>query len=379
MAKKKEDCGMADIAKELGGEILANSDSVRDWIDTGNFALNYLCSGKFMGGGIPSGRIIEIFGGSSSCKTLFGLNILKGCQRAGGIAVFLDAEYTLNKEFAVSASHLDADQVLVIKGDSLQKCFAKINASIRVIRAKVGPDRPIVIVYDSIAASPSEREFSETEMTDNQLEKAKDMPGERAKTCSKEFRKLTPILEKNNCALVIINQTRQKIGVMFGPTETTTGGGNALPFYASLRLRTKAEKKLADDLKNVIGMGVSVQNVKSKVSKPFVQARNMLLFYDKGINPFSGILELLIQTGRIEPSGSAGSYKVKPAYTTDEKEVKFKSVMERNDIPLDVLLKCPKLVDANSPEEVQEYMDTFGAAVSVRIDNELNLTSEEED
>lgn len=378
MAKKKEECGMSDVAKELGGEILSTMDSVRNWIDTGNLALNYLCSGKFFKGGIPSGRIIEIFGGSSSCKTLFGLNILKGCQKAGGIAVFLDAEYTLNKEFAVSASHLDASEVLVIKGDSLQKCFAKINAAIRVLRAKYGPDKPIVIVYDSIAASPSEREFSETEMTDSQLEKAKDMPGERAKTCSKEFRKLTPILEKNNCALVIINQTRQKIGVMFGPTETTTGGGNALPFYASLRLRTKAEKKLADELENVIGMGVSVQNVKNKVSKPFGQARNMLLFYDKGINPFSGILDVLIQAGRIEATGAAGQFKVTAGYDGG-KEIKFKSQRERNDIPLDVLLKCPKLVDAESQEEVQDYMDTFGAAVSVKIDTELNLSSEEED
>jgi recombination protein RecA len=350
---------------------------VRDWIDTGNLALNYLCSGKFFKGGIPSGRIIEIFGGSSSCKTLFGLNILKGCQRAGGIAVFLDAEYTLNKEFAVSASHLDASEVLVIKGDSLQKCFAKINAAIKAIRLRYKSDKPIVIVYDSIAASPSEREFSETDMTDSQLKDAKDMPGERAKTCSKELRKLTPILEKNNCALIVINQTRQKIGVMFGNPETTGGGGLALPFYASLRLRTNAEKKLFDKLKNVIGMGVTVKNVKNKVSKPFGLTRNMLLYYDKGINPFSGILEVLIQAGRVELE-KAGLYKVTAAYS-DGQEIKFKSSKDRNDIPLDALLKCPKLVDAETASEVQDYMDTFGAAVSVEIDSEQSLTSEEED
>lgn len=361
---------LADIAADLGAEILAETESVRNWIDTGNLALNYLCSGRFFGGGIPSGKIIEIFGESSTCKTLFATNILKGCQKAGGVSVFLDAENTLNKEFAEKASHLNTAQVLVLKADSLEKAFAKLNAAIRAIRGKMGVEKPIVIVYDSIASSPSEREFKETEMNDKELEKAKDKPGDRALTCSKELRKLTPILDQTNTSVIFINQIRNKIGISYGSPETTAGGGKSLPFYATLRLRTKAEKKFTDKLDNVIGMGVSVKNVKNKVFKPFVQARNMGLYFDQGINPVGGLLELLIQTERV--SGTAGNFKVLEPYAGG-REIKFKSALERNDIPLEVLLDCPALVDAETRDQVQEYLDTYGSAANVEVANEQKV------
>jgi recombination protein RecA len=106
------------LASEIGGSILAKTDSVKTWIDTGNLALNYLCSGRFVGGGIPSGKMIEIFGNSSSCKTLFALNILHGVQKAGGIAAFLDAEGTISKEFAAKAAHVDPNKVIVVPPES---------------------------------------------------------------------------------------------------------------------------------------------------------------------------------------------------------------------------------------------------------------------
>lgn len=366
MAKKKEvvDVGVnvfADLAADIGGEVLGATDSVKEWIDTGNLALNYLCSGRFVGGGIPSGKIIEVYGPSSSCKTLFATNILKGCQKMGGYSLFLDAENSLSKEFAQKASHLETSKVLVLKAESLEKAFAKMTAAIKKIREKLGPDKPIVIVYDSIAASPSDREFAETEMSESELEKAKDMPGERAKTCSKELRKLTPLLDQHNCTVLFINQVRMKIGVMFGNPETTAGGGRALEYYTSLRLRTKAEKRLTDKLDNVIGMGVSVSNVKNKCFKPFVNARNMQLLFDQGINPFGGLLELLVQSERIT-SISAGNYKVNEPYAGGQ-EIKFKSSYERNDVPAEVLLKCPAMVDAVDASQVQEYIDIFGAAM----------------
>lgn len=378
MAKKKEELDLLhELAKELDGYVLEDMDNVKGWVDTGNLALNYLCSGRFYGGGIPIGRVIEIFGASSTCKTLFGTNILKGTQRSGGVSIFLDAEHSLNKDFAVKASHLEASKVLVLMADSLEKAFAKIHAAIRAVRAKIGLDKPIVIVYDSIAASPSDREFEETQMDDKQLEKAKDMPGERAKTCSKELRKLGPILEKNNASVIFINQVRHKIGIMFGNPETNAGGGKSLEFYASLRLRTKAEKKFQDKLDNVIGMGVTVQNVKNKLVRPFITARSMQLYYDKGIDPVSGLLELLYQAERIEACGG-GSYKIKEPYAAGQ-EIKFKSSMERNDVPVEVLMKCPALVDATSQEQIQEFINIYGAAMGQEIAKEVDPGPDEGD
>lgn len=383
MAKKKDSMDVdlfADLAKDIGGEILELTDSVKSWIDTGNLALNYLCSGRFVGGGIPSGKIIEVYGPSSSCKTLFATNILKGCQKMGGYALFLDAENSLSKEFAQKASHLETSKVLILKAETLQKAFAKMIAAIKKIREKFGPDKPIVIVYDSIAASPSDREMAETDMSESELEKTKDMPGERAKTCSKELRKLTPLLDEHNCTVLFINQVRMKIGVMFGNPETTAGGGKALEYYTSLRLRTKAEKRLTDKLDNVIGMGVSVSNVKNKCFKPFINARNMQLLFDQGINPFGGLLELLVQTERITPCG-AGSYKVNEPYAAGQ-EIKFKSALERNDVPAEILLKCPAIVDATDASQVQEYIDIFGNAMrgmSERVVNEENVKDSDDE
>lgn len=377
MSKKDKAAGndlYAQLASDLGGEVLGQTDAVKEWIDTGNLALNYLCCGKFVGGGIPSGKIIEVYGPSSSCKTLFATNILKGCQKMGGYSLFLDAENSLSKDFAQKASHLETSKVLVLKAESLEKAFAKMTAAIKKIRSKFGPDKPIVIVYDSIAASPSEREFAETEMDEAQLEKAKDMPGERAKTCSKELRKLTPLLDMHNTTVLFINQVRMKIGVMFGNPETTAGGGKALEYYTSLRLRTKTEKRFTDKLDNVIGMGVSITNVKNKCFRPHIHARNMQLLFDQGINPFGGLLELLVQSERITAAGG-GNYKVCEPYAGGQ-DIKFKSSLERNDVPADVLLKCPSMVDATSPAQIQEYIDIFGSAMrgmAERVANEEDV------
>src|SRR6185437_5920703 len=196
-----KDFDLGKLAKLCGGEVLDRMDSVRYWVDTGNLALNYACSGKFFGGGIPIGKIIEIWGNSSSCKTLFALNFIRGVQRMGGIAVFLDVENTLNKTFAEKAAHVDASNVIVIpveKADSLEKAFNQIHVVLREIGKAYGSERPVVIVYDSIAASASEREFAETtiDMFNTTKEAKKeagagaDKPGEHAKIIGKELRKL---------------------------------------------------------------------------------------------------------------------------------------------------------------------------------------------
>lgn len=361
------------IAKKLGGSILSKTGHVRFWIDTGNLALNYACSGKFVGGGIPGGKVIEIFGGSSTCKTLFANNILHGCQKRGGWAVFQDAENSLNSVFAETSSHINTDELIVLYPDHLQDGFSKMHSIMNEIREE-DKENPIAIVYDSLAASPSKKELAETEDPDGEH---KDIPGERAKICSKELRKLTPVLEVKNTCCIFLNQLRQKIGVMFGdPSVTTTGV--SMEYYASLRLRTKAEKKLKDKLGNIIGMGVSVQNIKNKCFKPFITIKNMQLFYDQGINPLSGLLDILIQIGRVENCGK-GSYKINEPWAGG-KEIKFRSKLERNDIPPEALLAAPKVVDAEEPAQIQEYLNIFGAALHAAdndVDKEEDVKDEE--
>jgi hypothetical protein len=160
---------------------------------------------------------------------------------------------------------------------------------------------------------------------------------------------------------------------MFGPTNTTGGGGRSLEYYTSLRLETRASTRLKDKLENVIGMCVSVSNQKNKVFRPFVSAKNMQLFFDKGINPFGGLLDLLLKQGRVEGSG-AGNYRVMEPWAGGH-DIRFKSSKERNDVPAETLLACPALVDGTDSAQVQCYLDNFGSALDA-VDNDIG--SEEE-
>src|SRR5581483_8722709 len=277
MAKKKDENNnenslYENLAKSVGGELLEDTGKVNEYIDTGILSLNYVISGKFVGGGLPVGCCAEIYGDSSSGKTLIGTNLLRGSQTANGIAAFLDSERTLNKEFARKASKVDPKKVILMEADTLEKCFAKIFKLIKQAREVVPMERHICIVYDSIAVSPSEREFSETEVDMETATKAQlkevgagtDKPGEKAKIIGKELRKLTPILAENNATVLFVNQLREKIGILYGDSSTTAAGGRALPFYATCRLRISSFKKIEDNLGNIIGVNVSIKNTKNK-------------------------------------------------------------------------------------------------------------------
>jgi recombination protein RecA len=369
---------LSKLANAVGGEILARMDTVRTWIDTGNLALNYACSGKFIGGGIPIGKLIEIWGNSSSCKTLFALNFIRGVQRLGGIPIFIDVENTINATFAERAAHVNTNGVVVIpveKVDSLEKAFNQIHVVLREIEKAYGKDRPIVIVYDSIAASASEREFAETtiDMFNTSKEKKKeagagaDKPGEHAKIIGKELRKLNPVLNRANASVVFINQIREKIGVMFGSNEKKATGGRSLEYYCSLSIKTKAYKKLKDERENVKGILVSVENTKNKCFRPFVAAPdNAHLLFDAGINPVGGLLDCLYKEYRIDKAVKedgkprAGYWKVRAEYTENGEDVVFQASMEKNVVPIEVLIQCPKLIDGESSEQVKDYLASFG-------------------
>lgn len=371
MAKKKENSEealFAQIAADTGGDVLGQLDSVKYFIDTGNLAVNYVCSGKFIHGGVPAQKIIEMYGPSSSGKSLIASNLLYGCQKIGGWPIILDCENATNGDFMAKTSHLNLDKVLRYTPFTLEQAFLKIHNVVKKIRS-VKKDAPIVIIYDSISVSPCEREFREVELPENynptQWKKIvgnKEQPGERARVCGKELRKLQPMLERENVTLVVINQTREKIGG-YGNPEIPGGGGNALPFYASCRLRTATKKKIENKrLGTFAGVNMQVRNVKNRTFRPFVETEGIQMYFDTGINPLTGLLTTFIESERI--TGKGGNYKVARDFLPDGRdEYNFKSSKERNDVPLQLLLDCPKIIDAVDTQEVMDYMAVFQLAI----------------
>jgi recombination protein RecA len=392
MAKKKaaadshvSDNFFEELAETTGGDVLDNIDSIKYFVDTGSLALNYICSGQFITGGIPGGKLTEIYGPNSSSKSLIGANILFGTQRAKGIAVLMDCENSANKEFIQKASHCNLKRIVRHTPQSLEQVFSKMYKVIEVAREKVPMETPIVIVYDSIGVSPSERELREVKLPENytaaefkKIVGGNEQPGERAKICSREFRKLNTVMEQKNATVIILNQTRDKIGG-FAPmgmqAKTTAGGGNALPFYASCRLETKTqmkiEKKVTAKKKKILGINVKLKNVKNKTHRPFVESDNIQLLFDKGINPISGLLSCLLDADRIEIKGS-GNFAVKEPWAGGS-EIKFKASMDRNDVPMDILLKCPALIDATSSEQVVDYLEPYQEAINFRPEDDSNI------
>jgi recombination protein RecA len=307
----------------------------------------------------------------------------------GGIPVLLDCENSANKEFIMKASHCDLNKVLRYTPQSLEEVFAKMYSVIEKIRKK-DSERPIVIVYDSIGVSPSARELREVDLPENydkatykRIVGGNEQPGERAKICSRELRKLNTVMEKTGATVIILNQTREKIGIMFGNPETTAGGGNALPFYASCRIRPqtqrKIEKKITAKKNKILGVNIKLKNVKNKTHKPFVESEGVQLLFDKGINPLSGLLTCLLESERLEAKG-AGNFIIKSEYLGDDKEDnKFKASLEKNEMPLDVVLNHPLLIDASSREQAANYFAPYMDAINFEISGDVVEVESSED
>lgn len=381
---------MAKLAMDSGCDVLADLDSVKYFFDTGNLAVNFVLSGRFIKGGIPGNKITEVYGPSSSGKSLLASNALYGCQKIGGASVILDCENATNGEFMAKTSHLNLKTVLRATPMSLESAFLKIHNITRRMRETFGPDKPLLFVYDSISVSPCERELKETSLPDGykaadwkKLVGRKEQPGERAKVCSAELRKLQAVLEPQNITVLIINQTREKIGVLYGSPETTAGGGNALPFYASCRFRTATRKKIENKrLDTFAGVNMHVKNVKNRTFRPYVETQGVQLFFDNGINPISGLLSCLIESERVAAS-SPGNYYVMPDYLPEGlAEYKFKASKVRNDVPLELILNCPALVDAADRAEVEAYIAPFMNAINNSLSDDFEekaVASEESD
>ena len=240
-------------------------------------------------GGLPKGRVVEIFGPESSGKTTLTLQVIAECQKAGGNAAFIDAEHALDPSYAKKLG-VNVDELLLSQPDTGEQA---LEVTDMLVKSK-GID---LIVVDSVAALTPRAEI-EGEMGDHHV-------GLQARLMSQALRKITGNIQRSNAMVIFINQIRMKIGVMFGNPETTTGG-NALKFYSSVRLdiRRIGAVKEGDE---VIGNETRVKVVKNKVSPPFKQAEFQIM-YGKGINVDGEILEFGQKLGLIEKSGAWYSY-----------------------------------------------------------------------
>jgi recombination protein RecA len=288
--KKALDAALGQIERQFGkGAVMRMGDQPREAIpavSTGSLGLD-IALGI---GGLPYGRIVEIYGPESSGKTTLTLQAIAEAQRAGKTCAFIDAEHALDPIYAEKLG-VDVDALLVSQPDTGEQALEIADMLVRSAAVDV-------IVVDSVAALTPKAEI-EGEMGDSHV-------GLQARLMSQALRKLTGNIKNTNCLMIFINQIRMKIGVMFGSPETTTGG-NALKFYASVRLdiRRIGAVKQGDE---VVGNETRVKVVKNKVAPPFRQAEFQIL-YGQGIYRMGEVIDLGVQQGLVDKSGAWYAYK----------------------------------------------------------------------
>jgi recombination protein RecA len=287
---KALDTALAQIDRQFGkGSVMRLGDDIRapiEVIPTGSIALD-IALGI---GGLPRGRVVEVYGPESSGKTTVALHAIANAQRAGGIAAFIDAEHALDPDYAQKLG-VDTDALLVSQPDTGEQALEIADMLIRSGALDI-------IVIDSVAALVPRAEI-EGEMGDSHV-------GLQARLMSQALRKLTGALSSSKTTAIFINQLREKIGVMFGSPETTAGG-KALKFYASIRLDVRRIETLKDG-QEAVGNRVRVKVVKNKMSPPFRQAE-MDLMFGTGISREGGLIDVGVEQGFVRKSGAWYTYE----------------------------------------------------------------------
>ena len=281
------------------------SEQVPDlgFVSTGSYALNKIISGSYTRG-IPIGMITQFHGEASTAKTVFATHILKEAQERGYYAMLVDSVNAYNAEFAEHLG-LDPKKLIYAAPETLEDCFQVIEDTIVAIR-ETDADTPIVVAYDSIAVSPSKAEYEAENYEGNNMQGAI-----RAKSTGACLRKINPLMRKHKVALIVINQIRNKVGVLYGNPETMAAGGKSLEYYLGVNLKCVSNKSsdlIKDEHKNVMGITGKVRNTKNKVSIPFRECEFELM-YNEGLNPYAGVLKQLEAEGEVTRAGAWYSVK----------------------------------------------------------------------
>ncbi len=361
MAPKKSDSQdftanlIKSLNKEAGSQVaynLAYDESpthVKRWISTGSKQLDYIIANR-PNGGLPEGRIIEIFGPPSIGKSHIAIQIARSTQEMGGIVVYIDTENAtsvenlgllgvdIKKRFVYVDTHC-TEEVLAISENTIMKAKA------------MDKDVPITIIWDSVAASSPKAELIG--------DYDKESIGLQARAISKGMRKITGVISNQNVLMICLNQIRTKIGVMYGD-PTTTPGGKAIPFHSSVRIKLGAGQPITNKDKEVIGINVSAKTIKNKVAPPF-RTVNFEIHFGKGIREHEQIFDLLRKNGAETSNGKiieiAGTGSWKTFTVADQKTGELLVEKKFYKADFDLVMKNP---------EYAPYIDTLLESALVR-------------
>ncbi|MPM35843.1 Protein RecA [bioreactor metagenome] len=346
MAKSKETSFPTDLAhkrealeatrmqidKQFGKGSLMKLGDNEDSMDIGYISSGSLLLDEALGiGGYPRGRVIEIYGPESSGKTTLALHAIAESQKMGGIAAFIDAEHAMDPSYAKKLG-VNIDELWISQPDSGEQ-------ALEIAESLVRSGAVDIIVVDSVAALTPQAEI-DGDMGDSHM-------GLQARLMSQALRKLTGLLSKSNTTIIFINQIRMKIGVMFGNPETTTGG-NALKFYASVRIEVRKIESLSRGADDIIGNRVRIKVVKNKVSPPFKKVELDLMF-GEGISYISSVLDAALKYEMLEKSGSWYSYNGEKIGQGRDKTLDF--LKDNPDIVADLDVRLRELM---FPKKVRE-------------------------